>query len=80
MNEQQKPSKLWSAVGIGLPALATVFCLIAALTTEQRAVYMSLAAANLFITVLALQRVYAVFGRRQPTDASTAQSNHDAAK
>lgn len=77
MDEHQRPSKLWSAVGIGVPALSTVFALIAAFTTEQRAVYIALAAASLFFTVLALQRVYAVFGRRQPTDASTSQSDND---
>ncbi|MBC8352989.1 MAG: hypothetical protein H8E66_13420 [Planctomycetes bacterium] len=77
MNEPQKPSKLWSAVGIGIPALTAVFALIAALTTQQRAVYISLAAASVFITVLALQRVYAVFGRRQLTDDSTTQSGND---
>ena len=77
MDEPQKPSKLWSAVGIGVPALTSVFALIAAFTTEQRAVYISIAAASLFFTVLALQRVYAVFGQQHPTDASTTQPGSD---
>lgn len=77
MNESQKPSKLWSAVGIGIPAITTVFALLAAFKTEQRAFYIALAAASLFFTVLALRRVYEVFGRRQPSGPSTSQSGND---
>ena len=78
MDEPQKPSKLWSAVGIGLPALAAVFCIIAAIATEQQAVYFSLAAVNLGITTLALQRVYTVFCKRQSAASSPTQSDTDA--
>ncbi len=77
MNKLQNPPKLWIAIGAGVSALATVFSLIAAVTTEQHALYISLAGASLLITVLALRAVYAAFGQQRPTDTIPRQPGSD---
>ncbi len=59
MPDVDSTSKVWSVVGVALPALATVFAAIAALKTEQRAINIALMVICLIMTVLAIQRVYA---------------------
>lgn len=57
MNDSQSPSKFWSAVGIGLPAIATMMSFAAAFTTEQRAIGIGVGVVFAGVTMLALQRV-----------------------
>ena len=61
MDDAPKSSKLWSLVGICLPAIATPMAIFAALTTERRALWIGTAVLCFLATLLAAQRVSSAF-------------------
>jgi hypothetical protein len=62
VSEQSKPSVLWSVVGAGLPAVASVVAFINAFATEQLATWIAIGVVMAGVTLFGLQRVYRAFG------------------